>query len=271
MYCGVELVYGQRAGHGSSICASGLLVSTKTAAAWSGGRHRDTSKKRERYILTVVGQDLMHALEPGWTERRERVRRVLEDVRSQPGTNPADIVDAAFRTAPQEMESLIEAMYELLSGRRGHGPSERRLKATATQLLLRTHHAAGLAITSTTRWPRTWGDTGDDASGNRVRETRSGRPARRPRMAGRGALLGRPAEPDRGLVADAQDPARRDAERPRRRLGNRAATRRELTPGLVQGGRTTRAARTPGTQRARTSHGRTTATPTGGGGGGGTE
>ena len=59
----------------------------------------------------------------------------------------------------------MEFINEVLKQRYSHSLRKYVLEAFSLQQLLRTHHAAGLALTTTTRWPGTWVDAKSQGPG----------------------------------------------------------------------------------------------------------
>ena len=158
-YCALELVYGQRRGIGATLCASRLLTTTAKALQWRGGAFPENGKKRERSIVSIDSAKLAGILQPGEDERLDHLKVVLRLLRYDHRRAPAAVAALTHKALKPEMELLMRFLNEVLKQRYGHGLQKQVLQAFSLQLLLRTHHAAGLALTTTTRWPGTWVDS----------------------------------------------------------------------------------------------------------------
>ena len=158
-YCVLELVYGARRGIGATVCASRLLTTTAKALQWRGGAFPENGKKRERSIVSIDSPKLASTLQPGEDERRARLKVVLQLLRHDLRRAAAPVAALTHKALKPEMDLLMQFLNEVLKQRYGHRLQKQVLEAFSLQLLLRTHHAAGLALTTTTRWPGTWVDS----------------------------------------------------------------------------------------------------------------
>ena len=118
--------------------------------------------------FTVVNRNRFPRHLPYETARHLILKAVLERVVNQSQKKCVDIATIAESVAPAEMLTLKRAMDTVLPLGGYNRLSETVLARYAVQLLLKTHHTAGKAITSSARWPRSWVTPVARSSGNRT-------------------------------------------------------------------------------------------------------
>ena len=168
MYCALEFGFHQGGRVVTSVCSSGVYNNISTATGWRGGRHRDPRDEHRRVLIEIRSKELYDTLELDRTPRHHILKEILKGVVNQNQAKCIDIPTIAESVAPAQMLMLKRAMDTALPLGGNNRLSEAMLTKYATQLLLKTHHAAGKAITSTVRWPRSWTTAAAKGSGNRM-------------------------------------------------------------------------------------------------------
>ena len=167
-YCAIDLLYNRVRGRGSTVVAGPISGSPARASEWSGGALSTDRNMRQRMLISLKDPALSAALKPEPPEASKRCRKVLEQLQAHSGPRPADIAALAAAAWPGHMEVLMEIMSTIATaphGKQIHGPNRQRW---AMQLLLATTHVVGQALTTTTRWPRTWTHVNAIGAGKQV-------------------------------------------------------------------------------------------------------
>ena len=168
MYCAFEFGFHQGGRVVTSVCSSGVYNNISAATGWRGGRHRDPRDEHRRVLMEIRSKELYDTLELNGTARHLILKEILKGVVNQSQAKCIDIPTIAESVAPAQMLTLKRAMDTTLPLGGNNRLSEAVLTKYAAQLLLKTHHTAGKAITSTVRWPRSWITPVAKSSGNRM-------------------------------------------------------------------------------------------------------
>ena len=118
--------------------------------------------------MEIRSKELYDTLDLDRTARHRILKEILKGVVNQNQSKCIDIARIAESVAPAQMLTLKRAMDTTLPLGGNNRLSEAVLTKYAAQLLLKTHHTAGKAITSTVRWPRSWITAASKSGGNRM-------------------------------------------------------------------------------------------------------
>ena len=125
------------------------------AVSWRDG-DRTGVGRRKRCVVCCSERVLLEVLSRNGEVDTERIRQIATALQHEPGTALADIGDICMRLFPEQMQALMWMLNESVPGSRRKTTSDARLRAWAMQLLLGTRRAAGVALSTSTRWPRAW-------------------------------------------------------------------------------------------------------------------
>ena len=141
---------------GSTVRASPRCSSAEEAKAWTDTGPRRRREKTKRWIIGINNEKLIAALGADRKERRDRIGKVRGVIAGRKSPLRVDMGEAALTACKEETEVLMEALDDLTT-RRYKRHHSRGLRAQwAAQLLLRTTHLAGEALSRGDRWPCTW-------------------------------------------------------------------------------------------------------------------
>ena len=168
VYFALSMRWDNRKIYGSTIRASPPRRTFLAASEWEDigpGRKRERSK---RWIVGITNEELIEALGPTNRVVIERVRALARVVETIDSPLRVDMGEAARVACHDETEILMAALDDLTRRRERHGHSERLRAVWAMQLLLRTNHLAGQALTTGDKWPCTWTNPISTAPGRMV-------------------------------------------------------------------------------------------------------
>ena len=156
VYFGLRMRWDNRRTYGSTMRASPPGDDTVNIQAW-----KDTEPVRKRgnskcWIVGIDNTHLIAALGPTNRDVVARVAKVARVIEQMKSPLRVDIGKAALAACPEETEILMAALDDLTSRRERHHHSRRLRAHWAAQLLLRTSHLAGEALSTADKWPCTW-------------------------------------------------------------------------------------------------------------------
>ena len=156
MYCGFEFGFHHGGRVVTSVYSSCVYNNMSSATRWRGGRHRDPKDEHRRVLMEIRSKELYDTLELNEKARHLVLEAILERVVNESQDKCIDISTIAESVAPAQMLTLKRAMDTVLPLGGNNRLRETVLARYAVQLLLKTNHTPGKAITSSTRWPRSW-------------------------------------------------------------------------------------------------------------------
>ena len=156
MYCIFELGYHHGGQYVSSICCSVVYHNMSAATKWPGGPHQDPRDKHTRILMELRSKELYETLSLDRPARDSIVEAVLKRAEEDRPPSAGDIIRITESVAPAQIRTLQGALDSAVPLDRANRWADATLKKYAVQLLLRTHHTAGKALTSRKRWPRCW-------------------------------------------------------------------------------------------------------------------
>ena len=147
MYCVFELGYHHGGWWVSSICCSVVYHNMSAATKWRGGPHQDPRDEHTRMLMELRSKELYETLSLDGPARDKIVEAVLERAEEEGLPRAADIIRITESVAPAQIRTLQAALDSALPLDRTNRWTDATLKKYAVQLLLRTHHTAGKALT----------------------------------------------------------------------------------------------------------------------------
>ena len=168
VYFALQMHWSQRRTYGSTLRAGPPAGDIARARKW---RDTEPAPKREnskQWIVGITDEELIAALGPTNKVVVDRVNRIADAIETMDSPQRVDMGQAALIAWPDETAILMEALDDLTARRERHHHSKRLRAHWAAQLLLRTSHLAGAALSTGDRWPCTWTNPVSTAPGRLV-------------------------------------------------------------------------------------------------------
>ena len=161
--------------------ASPLAADPEKAARWRDADRSGGGGQRRRYLVRSADRTLLAVLRRDPRDDQLRIERLATAVETAPGSRPAALPALCAELFSDATWTLVRMLEETVPEKRRETASEGRLLAWAMQLLLGTRRGAGVALSTTTRWPHAWvGRLGRGAAGGRPPSGMPGPAARQP-------------------------------------------------------------------------------------------
>ena len=152
----------------TSICSSAVYKNMSGATGWRAEKYRDPRDAHRRILMELRSKELYDVLALDGAARQPIIEAILERLENETQKKCVDIATIAESVAPAQILTLKRALDAALPVGHNNRLSESLLRMYAAQLLLKTHHTAGKAITSGWKWPRSWVTPTSRSSGDRL-------------------------------------------------------------------------------------------------------
>ena len=168
VYFAVRMHWGNRRTYGSTVRASPPAADIGAAREWKDTEPGPRREKSKQWVVGITDERLIAAIGPTNRVVVERVKKVADIIEQMRSPLRVDMGQAALAAWPDETSILMEALDDLTARRERHHHSERLRAHWAAQLLLRTSHLAGEALSTGDKWPCTWTNPVSTQPGRRV-------------------------------------------------------------------------------------------------------